>query len=201
MFITRSSLPRRTFLRGVGATIALPFLDAMVPALTPRLKAASAPRRAAVIYFSNGTVIEHWTPATTGKGAGYPTILKPFEPGFNDQLAFITQGVCQPAALILQQLWLEEPHGITTSEADGFFGDNLVMTAGADGGNGRQRLIERTDGNPGFAFGAKPIGVGRVVLLPRRSWGTAQKRSSTDQDFSQEIRAPSFRVELGDVRV
>ena len=63
MFITRSSLPRRTFLRGVGATIALPFLDAMVPALTPRLKAASGPRRAAFIYFSNGTVIEHWTPA------------------------------------------------------------------------------------------------------------------------------------------
>jgi hypothetical protein len=80
MFITRKSLPRRTLLKGMGATLALPFLDAMVPALSPRLKAATGPRRAAFIYFSNGTVIEHWTPATTGKGAAYPTILKPFEP-------------------------------------------------------------------------------------------------------------------------
>jgi len=80
MFITRKSLPRRTLLKGMGATLALPFLDAMVPALSPRLKAATGPRRAAFIYFSNGTVIEHWTPATTGKGVAYPTILKPFEP-------------------------------------------------------------------------------------------------------------------------
>ena len=56
--------------KGMGATIALPFLDAMVPAFSPRLKAATGPRRAAFIYFSNGTVIEHWTPATTGKGVG-----------------------------------------------------------------------------------------------------------------------------------
>ena len=42
MFLTKLSLPRRTFLRGVGATIALPFLDAMVPAFTATVKAAIA---------------------------------------------------------------------------------------------------------------------------------------------------------------
>ena len=45
MFITKQSLPRRTFLRGLGATLALPLLDAMVPALTPTAQTAAAPTR------------------------------------------------------------------------------------------------------------------------------------------------------------
>ena len=64
MFITKMSLPRRTFLRGMGATLALPLLDAMVPALTA-LGAdgrESAPRFGAV-FVPNGAIMEQWTPA------------------------------------------------------------------------------------------------------------------------------------------
>ena len=66
MFITRMSLPRRTFLRGLGATVALPLLDAMIPALTPLAKAAGNPvRRLGFFYFPNGKVDDNrWTPAT-----------------------------------------------------------------------------------------------------------------------------------------
>lgn len=79
MFITRTSIPRRRFLQGVGAAVALPFLDAMLPALTPVARAAGRVRRAAFIYWSNGTVPEQWTPATTGSGFEYSTILRPLE--------------------------------------------------------------------------------------------------------------------------
>ncbi len=61
MVITKLALPRRTFLRGVGATMALPLLDAMVPAMKA---AAPAAPRFAPIYFGNGANMFEWTPAT-----------------------------------------------------------------------------------------------------------------------------------------
>jgi hypothetical protein len=73
------SLPRRTFLKSVGATIALPFLEAMVPAFGARAQGA-APLRAAFIYWSNGTIPDEWTPTQTGAGFTYSRILKPLEP-------------------------------------------------------------------------------------------------------------------------
>lgn len=79
MFITRMSLPRRTFLKGVSAAVALPFLDAMVPAFRARAQGVASPRRAAFVYWSNGTIPEQWTPETTGPGFAYSPILKPLE--------------------------------------------------------------------------------------------------------------------------
>ena len=75
MFITKRALPRRTFLRGVGATLALPLLDAMVPAATALAQTAANPvRRLGFIYLPNGvarnfTGINYWTPA--GEGTGF----------------------------------------------------------------------------------------------------------------------------------
>ena len=66
MFVTRKSLPRRTFLRGVGTTLALPLLDSMVPAFAA--DAVSSPPRLGFIYAGNGIVHEHWTPRTEGAG-------------------------------------------------------------------------------------------------------------------------------------
>src|SRR4051812_37959149 len=80
MFLTKTSIPRRRFIQGAGAMVALPFLDAMLPALTPVAKAAVRAKRAAFIYFSNGTVPEEWTPQSTAPGFDYSTILRPFEP-------------------------------------------------------------------------------------------------------------------------
>jgi hypothetical protein len=77
MIITKIVLPRRTFLRGVGATLALPFLDAMIPALTAQAK--GAPRFAA-IYCGNGANMNDWTPATEGAGFALSPTLKPLEP-------------------------------------------------------------------------------------------------------------------------
>jgi hypothetical protein len=66
MFITKMALPRRTFLRGVGATVALPLLDAMVPALTRVARAAGPVRRLGFVYTPNGATMSAWTPAGPG---------------------------------------------------------------------------------------------------------------------------------------
>ena len=75
MFITKKSLPRRTFLRGLGTVIALPLLDSMVPALSA--KTAKAPPRLGFVYVSNGVIQDQWNPATTGSAYELTPILKP----------------------------------------------------------------------------------------------------------------------------
>src|SRR5881628_3094722 len=86
MMITRRALPRRTFIRGMGATLALPLLDAMVPAMSAVSK--GAPRFAA-IYCGNGANMNDWTPATEGVGFAFSPILKPLE-AFRDRTLVLT---------------------------------------------------------------------------------------------------------------
>jgi hypothetical protein len=76
MFITRMAVPRRTFLRGLGTTLALPMLDAMVPALAA---APAAPPRFSFLYIANGVIQDQWTPKTTGADYELTPILKPLE--------------------------------------------------------------------------------------------------------------------------
>ncbi len=78
MIITKRALPRRTFLRGIGATVALPFLDAMVPALSAR--AVRPATRLGFVYIPNGTIQELWVPATAGKRFELSPILSPLAP-------------------------------------------------------------------------------------------------------------------------
>ena len=81
MIITQKAIPRRTVLRGLGASLALPLLDGMVPAFAAmRNTAANPTRRLAVVYVPNGMMMEHWTPAAEGDAFDFPTILKPLEP-------------------------------------------------------------------------------------------------------------------------
>jgi hypothetical protein len=85
MILTGKSLPRRTFLKGVGAAVALPFLDAMVPALAAPAKAAKVPNRLAFLYVPNGIDMRNWNIATEGAITGeLPRILKPIEAFRND---------------------------------------------------------------------------------------------------------------------
>jgi hypothetical protein len=77
MVITKTALHRRTFIRGMGAAVALPLLDAMIPAM--RAQAKGAPRFTA-IYFGNGANMFQWTPATEGAGFEFSPTLKPLEP-------------------------------------------------------------------------------------------------------------------------
>jgi len=80
MFITKSSVSRRTVLRGIGATLSLPLLDAMVPALTrTALTAATPTKRFGAIFVPMGERPSHWTPPTTGNGFEFSSILKPLE--------------------------------------------------------------------------------------------------------------------------
>ena len=79
--ITHQHLSRRAVLRGLGATIGLPLLDAMVPALgTGTREVAAATKgvaRLAFVYVPNGIVMEDWTPATAGRDFALPRILEP----------------------------------------------------------------------------------------------------------------------------
>jgi Protein of unknown function (DUF1552) len=78
MFVTKRSLPRRTFLRGLGTTLALPMLDAMIPALSA--KSIAPVPRLGFVYVSNGVIQDQWNPATVGTNFDLPPILKPLEP-------------------------------------------------------------------------------------------------------------------------
>ncbi|HZM61383.1 MAG TPA: DUF1552 domain-containing protein [Vicinamibacterales bacterium] len=90
MFVTRRSIPRRTFLRGVGVGVALPLVDAMVPALTQAAQTAASPRlRVGFVYIPHGVIMRQWTPAAAGSGFEFTPILKPLEP-FRDSLVVVS---------------------------------------------------------------------------------------------------------------
>ena len=95
MFITKAHLSRRTFVRGVGATVALPFLDSMVGAQTPLRQSAAAPRtRFVAFYVPHGATMDKWTPAAEGTGWAFTEILKPLEP-FRDHINIVS-GLAHP---------------------------------------------------------------------------------------------------------
>src|SRR5687767_12967350 len=102
MFITKIALPRRTFLRGVGATLGLPLLDAMVPALSALAQTAANPvRRLGFVYLPNGvarnfTGINYWTPAGEGANFELSPILSPLAP-YRNRLTVVS-GLAQHQA-------------------------------------------------------------------------------------------------------
>jgi hypothetical protein len=82
MIITKKALHRRSFLRGMGATLALPFLDAMVPAMAATRVggAAQAATRLGFVYVPNGIIPKAWLPTKTGTGFDMPITMSPLEP-------------------------------------------------------------------------------------------------------------------------
>ena len=110
MFLSKKSLSRRTILRGLGAAVTLPLLDAMLPAFVPLAKADAKPRlRFGAVYFPNGAIMQQLTPKTVGAGFEFTPILKPLEP-FSDKLIVVTN--------------LTRPHPGSQ------FGDHAVSAAG-----------------------------------------------------------------------
>jgi hypothetical protein len=87
MFITQKHLKRRTFLRGLGATVALPLLDAMVPAFASTTKQAP---RLGFVYVPHGMVMNRFTPDTVGAGFELKDIAKPLEP-YRDRLNIVSR--------------------------------------------------------------------------------------------------------------
>jgi hypothetical protein len=85
--LTSKSLPRRTVLRGLGATVALPFLDAMLPALSLQTRAAAKPvHRFQTFYVPNGMAMEFWSPKGEGSAFELSPILEPLAPYRNQML-------------------------------------------------------------------------------------------------------------------
>jgi hypothetical protein len=90
MIITKKALPRRTFLRGMGATVALPLLDAMVPSMTAFARTAAAPvRRLGFVYMPMGCDLPRWTPPGEGRLTELSPTLQSLAPVV-DQLTVIS---------------------------------------------------------------------------------------------------------------
>ena len=79
MIISQKQLPRRTFLKGMGAVIALPMLDAMTPAFARPLQ-TKRPLRLAFTYVPNGITMAEWTPKIEGALLDLPRVLRPLDP-------------------------------------------------------------------------------------------------------------------------
>ena len=90
MFITQKAIPRRVVLRGLGASLALPLLDSMVPAFAATRNSAAAPvRRLGIHYVPNGMAMKAWTPATDGAGFELTRILQPMA-SFHDRMVVVS---------------------------------------------------------------------------------------------------------------
>ena len=90
MIVTKKAISRRTVLRGIGATVALPLLDAMVPALTAAADTpAKAVRRLGVVYHPNGVIYDKWLPKGVGAGFEFSPTLAALEP-FREKLIVVT---------------------------------------------------------------------------------------------------------------
>jgi len=120
-FLTNKHIDRRALLKGVGAAIALPALDAMFPALAAPVKQA---RRLAVVYVPNGIIMKDWKPASDGSDFAFSRILKPLEP-FRQDITLLS-GLANRAA--------EKAKGGGHAKATGSFlsGAEVRYTAGPD---------------------------------------------------------------------
>jgi hypothetical protein len=119
MFISKLSLPRRTFLRGLGATVALPLLDSMVPAMTAVARTEAKPQdRLGFVYVPNGMIMDQWTPVDSGSDFAFTPILKPLE--FARQHLVVLSNFSRPGTdadhALASSGWLS---GVTAKETEG----------------------------------------------------------------------------------
>ena len=124
MVISRKSIPRRTFLRGAGAALALPVLDAMTPAFAAP---AAPPVRLSFIEVPNGIIMDKWTPATEGTSFALTPVLEPLAP-FRDRM-LVLSGLDQGQSKGLPfEVGGDHPRACTAW----LTGAHCKMTSGAD---------------------------------------------------------------------
>jgi hypothetical protein len=131
MFISKRHLSRRTFLRGAGVTVALPLLEAMLPAQTPLKNTAANPKsRFTAVFFPHGMAPGYWVPKTEGANFELPFVMQPLEP-LRDRSVILSGLYCKSA---------EPPPGVTGADhwvASAYLCANKPKkTAGADVYNG-----------------------------------------------------------------
>jgi hypothetical protein len=128
MFITKKFIARRTVLRGAGAMIALPLLDAMIPAATALANTAAKPTvKLGFVYFPHGAIMEKWTPEKEGADFQLTPILEPLKP-FQNQLTVVSglgnrPGESQAVHAIVPATWLSCTHPKQGQDP------NMAMTA------------------------------------------------------------------------
>jgi hypothetical protein len=128
MFLTKKHLSRRTVLRGAGVTVALPLLDAMIPAGTALAQTAAKPLpKLGFIYFPHGAIMDKWTPSQEGTDFDLPPVLAPLEP-FKRQLTVVSglenRHASGPTHAITPGTWLSgvsprvshDPYGGVTAD-------------------------------------------------------------------------------------
>lgn len=130
MIVTGKHLPRRTFLRGLGASVALPLLDAMTPALARASAAPASPLRLVFTYVPNGVSMAGWTPGAAGAGFELSRILAPLAPYRQDML--VLSGLAQRNGMALG----DGPGDHARAAASYLTGVHPRKTAGADIKNG-----------------------------------------------------------------
>ena len=136
MFIEKLSLPRRTFLRSMGVTMALPLFDAMVPAQTALAKPV---RRFGAVFVPLGARMDHWTPAKVGTGFEFTELLKPVE--------------AQRDSLVVVSNLFRPPHGAHSGSSTWLTGANIKETEAEDvraGTSLDQVIAEKIGGDTQF---------------------------------------------------
>ena len=153
MFISKTHLSRRTFLQGAGATLALPFLESMIPAMTAQA-ATNSGTRLAFVYVPHGAIMDRWTPKTEGADFEFSFITKPLEP-FRKYLTLIS-GMDMPEAMA------------TTDEPGGDPGRTLHAVRDA----GRSTLHRSFERGQGCAVTESP----RPPVVRSRTAGAGSQR-------------------------
>src|SRR5207342_3472187 len=136
MYLSKRRVSRRAVLKGVGASIALPLLDAMNPAATAwaNTPAGSAPQRFAFVGFPHGAIMDKWSPKQTGTGYEMSPILEPLEP-FREHLTIVSglrnkPGETSEPHAYIEQTWLgcvkPSEYGVANKDA-GVTADQMLV--------------------------------------------------------------------------
>jgi hypothetical protein len=172
MFITKMSLPRRTFLRGMGATLALPLLEAMLPAMTPAARTPVS-RRFGAVFVPMGERPSHWTPKNTGADFEFSPILKPIEE-FRDSMTVVSNldRPLQGTHAVSTGTWLTGSAPKRTEAEDFVAGTSLdQMIARQIGGDSVLPSIEICTENQTGYVGACDVGYS-CAYMNTISWKT-----------------------------
>ena len=133
MILSRKSLPRRTFLRGLGATLALPLLDAMIPAATAATRTAAVPvKRLGFVFMPMGCDLSRWTPGAAGKLETLSPILSSLE-SVKDHISVLSNLELAPAYpgthATSNSAFLSAARARRTESSDYFLGTTVDQTA------------------------------------------------------------------------
>ena len=214
MFLSQKHIPRRTFLRGAGVTLALPFLESMLPAQSLLSRTAAPQMRTAFFYMMHGAIMQNWTPAQTGPNFELSPHPKPLEP-FRDRLLVVSGLEAETAGpapgesggdhVRSAAAFLSGARAKHTAGADVYLGTTIdqvfARKIGQDTALLHSNWESRTSGTPASAttVTAAPMSTRlRGRLRPSRSlWKSTRKPCSNVCSATATIRVSGSPQEAG----